>query len=602
MANAHARPDGSPPAREPAHEAAPAQDLHARAEKPARSSALGLVLLLVAAAVVRLLGLGRQSFWVDEALSFHYARPDDALTWEHLLDNLHGPLHAFVLHFWMRIAGTSEAMVRLPSVVASLLAVLAFWFLIRRVWGARLAWIASALLAVSPFHVWYAQEARNYSFLILFAILAQWALHRVLSEGPRPRALALYGLALLGGFLSNLSMAFLLLPHGARLLWLERAGPRRERVPEAGPLPEAQRQAVAQRRHVVGSVVLVWALVAVCLSPWAVRFYRYQVMPSALLTTDEVPTEEKLRSETTDTLLGLPYTAFVFAGGHALGPSRRELWTAGPLDATRGHVGMIALTAVVFGSLWIAGFIRCLRRGRREALGLLLWQVLPLLALLLIASRNVKVINPRYAAVAFPAFVATVAWGVSRARLSQLAFSAAVLISLVSLGRGLTMEEYDKEDYRAASAWLLEEMQAGDAFLRLAVDHPLRLVYMRAPLRGDPPPVWRDLGALVSWKGNPRIRGQGPDSYEHMLQSWQPGQKLFLFLAREFVPDPAGALEADLRRRGRLLGERRWTGVRVLVLERLPGERETADGHRGPGLEEHEAGNAQHGPGQEERG
>ncbi len=525
---------------------APAVVAPAVAAPAGRAHYAWFALLLVAALALRLIGLGSQSLWVDEAFSVNYAKPYAPLTFSDLLDNMHGPLHALVLHAWIRVAGTSEAMLRLPSVAASLLAILAFWLFARRRWGARVAWLGSALLAVSPFHIWYAQEVRNYSFLILFAILAEWAFDNLLRDGPSLQRLAVYGFALLGGFWSNFSMAFLVAQQAVRLLALS----------------------PGRSRALVARVALVWLIVIVCLSPWAARFYRYQVKPSALLTTSAVETEEKLRTETTDTPLGLPYTLFTFAAGHSLGPSRRELWTLGPWNAVKTHWPAIAAAAALFGALWMAGIARAWRADRRGALALLLWQALPLLLLLFIASRNVKVINPRYAAVAFPAFVATIAFGIPRGKRGLIAATLVLALSLLSVMRGLFIESYHKEDYRGAAAWLRSELRTGDAFLSIAIDQPIRIVYMREELEGSSPKGWVDFGRVVMRQGAAALRGHGPDSYANMLDSWEPGQRLFVLFAREWIPDPQGALEADLRNRARVIEERRWAGVRVLVLEK----------------------------------
>ncbi|MBM3317747.1 MAG: hypothetical protein FJY75_07825, partial [Candidatus Eisenbacteria bacterium] len=131
------------------------------------------------------------------------------------------------------------------------------------------------------------------------------------------------------------------------------------------------------------------------------------------------------------------------------------------------------------------------------------------------------------------------------------------------------LERYHKEDYRSASRYLLSELSPGDAFVSLAVDLPLRNYYMRAPLRGRAPVPWQDMGRLVNWRGRIALKGQGPDSYEEkLLAAWEPGRRLFVFLAREWVTDPGGVLERDLRRRGDLVAEASWPGTRVLVLER----------------------------------
>ncbi len=515
--------------------------------RPAATSPLGgrtwiaFLALLAIVLLLRVIGLGHQSLWVDEADSFSYAKPDSPMTLRHIVANLHGPLHAIILHYWIKLAGTSEAALRFPSLVASVAAWIAFWFFARRAWGLRIAWIGGVLLAVAPFHIWYAQEARNYAFMILFAILAEWGFYRVLHEGPRGRLLLAYGAALLGGFLSNRSMAFLLLPQGVRLLLALRGGPPR----------------------LLPRVLAVWAVVALCMLPTVIWSYRAEVQPSHLLSTEEVPEEERLRSETTDSPLGIPYTFYSFATGYSWGPSRREMWELGPWQAVRDNLALVGVAALVFGFLWISGIVRTWKTERRTAVWLLLWQLLPLIALYFLAWRNVKVVNPRYAAIAFPAFIATVAHGVPGRRLGMLALGAAVVISLCSVGYTLMDPKYQKEDYRAAAHWLEQTLEPGDAYLSVAVDLPLRHYYLRAALQGKRPVPWSNLGKVVVWKGRISKRYA-----TEVLPAWTPGRRLFVVLARPWVTDPHGELEAELRRQGRLLQERAWNGVRVLVLER----------------------------------
>jgi 4-amino-4-deoxy-L-arabinose transferase-like glycosyltransferase len=506
--------------------------------RAARRDRIALAAVLALALLVRLIGLGRQSIWVDEAYSFNYARPDGPLTARLLLENLHGPLHAMILHEWIKLFGTSEISIRFPSVLASLGSLAVFFFLARRRWGRSVAWVGLILMTLAPFHVWYAQESRNYAFLILFALLAEWAYERVAREGPRGANLARYGLALLAGFLSNLSMALLVLVHAAR-------------------------PAGARLR---GRLILVWALVALCLTPWGIAFYQRQVRPSELLTTEAPASEEKLRQGTTDTPLGIPYTIYTFATGFSFGPSRREMWLNGPLRAVRHDLGMILLAAAVFGTLWLRGVRRVWRANRSEAISLLVWQALPVLAVFAISLRNLKVINPRYAAVAYPAFVATLALGVPgrRGRLGYAVFAGALVISIVSLVRAFALPTYWKEDTRDAAAWLRRNLAPGDALVTLAVDMPLRDYYMREELHGKRPVAWENLGRIVVW------RGRFAKRYEaEVLPAWTPGRRLFVFVEREWAVDPRGEMERDLLSRGRLLEERHWPGARVLVLERL---------------------------------
>jgi hypothetical protein len=84
--------------------------------------------------------------------------------------------------------------------------------------------IAAALVAFNPFFVWYSQEARSYSLLVLLAALSLLFLGRAL-RNPTPRALALWSLTAALALLTHYFAAFLLVPEA---LWLLRVHRGRE--------------------------------------------------------------------------------------------------------------------------------------------------------------------------------------------------------------------------------------------------------------------------------------------------------------------------------------------------------------------------------------
>jgi len=133
--------------------------------------ALGAIVALAAA--LRFWGLGRQGLWWDEGYSVNWSR----LGYGQVLDILrnrdfHPPLYYFGLHLWMQLFGTSDAAVRSLSAFAGLGAVLAIYALGRDLHSRRAGLVAAALLAVSSFAVYYSQEARSYSVLLLASILS----------------------------------------------------------------------------------------------------------------------------------------------------------------------------------------------------------------------------------------------------------------------------------------------------------------------------------------------------------------------------------------------------------------------------------------------
>src|SRR5262249_36521377 len=150
--------------------------------------------------------LGGQSFWIDEVLSYTWIQEIDTRGVRELVTDIHGPLHAFVIWLVAHVS-RSEAALRSPSMVAGTAAGAAVGLLGRALWGARAGLVAAALLAVSPFALYYSQECRNYAFTILFATCSLWGALRFFQAPNARRAFALV-LAEWAGIVSNLNGLF----------------------------------------------------------------------------------------------------------------------------------------------------------------------------------------------------------------------------------------------------------------------------------------------------------------------------------------------------------------------------------------------------------
>jgi mannosyltransferase len=147
----------------------------AAAERKAAAYKLMVVGLVLVALVMRLYLLGEKSVWLDEAFSIALARHDlGELLRLTMTSDTHPPLYYIVLHFWL-VFGESETMVRLLSVLFSVAAVPLMFRVGRELYGDnRAGLLAAAILAFSPFQVWYAQETRMYAMLT-FLVLASAA-------------------------------------------------------------------------------------------------------------------------------------------------------------------------------------------------------------------------------------------------------------------------------------------------------------------------------------------------------------------------------------------------------------------------------------------
>ncbi|MGH2452676.1 MAG: glycosyltransferase family 39 protein [bacterium] len=185
---------------------------------------LGLTLVLLAAAGLRLWQLGGKSLWFDEAYSLFIAQQPilEVLRLVRTHDT-HPPLYYLMLHGWMALAGRSEVAVRFPSVAIGVATALLTFQLARRLAGDRVGILAAALMAFSPFHIASSQEARMYPLLTAFGLGASYALWLALEEGRRRHWIAYVGLMLLA--LGSHHLAFLLLAaHGLYVILVHRNG------------------------------------------------------------------------------------------------------------------------------------------------------------------------------------------------------------------------------------------------------------------------------------------------------------------------------------------------------------------------------------------
>jgi len=141
----------------------------------------GLVLLAFALRACR---LDYQSLWRDEVDALRFALfPLPKLLGTFTQGGWNGPLYFPLLRVWVAGAGQTEFALRFPSLLGGVLAVPLTYALGRRMGSHRLAILGSLLVAVSPYLVWYSQEAKMYALLTAGALLSWYLYLRSLEEG-----------------------------------------------------------------------------------------------------------------------------------------------------------------------------------------------------------------------------------------------------------------------------------------------------------------------------------------------------------------------------------------------------------------------------------
>jgi uncharacterized membrane protein len=161
-----------------------------RAKAPAKPEAwhmAALAAIFAAGMVLRLYDLGSESIWYDELWAVRIARMEPLEIVRASLGDNNPPLYYLGLHYWMLLAGDSELAIRLPSAIASALAVPVIYGIGRLLFGRTAGLMAASILALSAYQVRYAQEARGYALLVFLGLASFYFLLRLLDDGKRSR-------------------------------------------------------------------------------------------------------------------------------------------------------------------------------------------------------------------------------------------------------------------------------------------------------------------------------------------------------------------------------------------------------------------------------
>lgn len=182
-----------------------------------------VVILTLAGALLRFYAIGRQGFWYDESytvLLVHFG-PGEMLR---LIPQLEStpPLYYCVAWVWARIFGFGPAGLKSLSALCGVLTIpIIYAAALKLLPSRRAALIVGALVAFNPLLIWYSQEARAYSMLVMWSACTLLAFAYV-RERPRRMAVAYWALACALAMATHYYALILILPEAAWLLYEHR--------------------------------------------------------------------------------------------------------------------------------------------------------------------------------------------------------------------------------------------------------------------------------------------------------------------------------------------------------------------------------------------
>jgi mannosyltransferase len=361
-----------------------------------------LAALVAIGAVLRLGTIASQSYWLDEAATVHEIQ----LGFGALLHQVHvnettPPLYFILAWLWAKVFGTSEAGLRSLSALLGTAAIPIAYRCGRELVSRAAGLVAAALVTLSPFMIWYSQEARSYMLFIVLCGLSFLFFARALRD-PSHRNIAWWTLSSAAAILTHFFAGFLIAPEGIWLL-------------------------LAIRRR------------ATLLAAVAVSAVQIAVLPLAVGDTSHplqwikaFPLSVRIKQVPVDLGLGSLYQSSL---------------------VTDGLLGAAVLVAVVVALLAFGGD----RRRRRAAVLAAALAAFVILVPILLAQFGSDYVVPRNFAPAWIplAVLLGVACTVRRARLAGYALAAVLLVSFVYANIRIGDEpQYQRPDWRGVAAAL----------------------------------------------------------------------------------------------------------------------------------------------------
>lgn len=391
-----------------------------------------LVLTLVHLSVM-LFGIGRQNLWVDEVTSLEVARSSftEMARFFRMVPEQH-PLYYLLLRGWLSL-GTSEAALRLLSVLFGVTSLWTLYFLTRSLFDETLAKLAALLLCFSPFYLFYAQEARMYTLLGFLALVTSYAFVGLVRFASTPWA-ALYVASGILGVYTHIFFFFLLAAHSCFLILRDR---------RLG----ADFLRVAACQGVVGVTYVPWAVLLLFHMPKG-HFWK----------------------GTQHIIFGVPYTFFRFSLGYSELLANYQ-WKERIGQLLLDNSVLLFLSSIAFGGLVISG-VAYLKRAGQHGLFVLTCLLAPM-AIALLISMKVILMGERYFVVSFPFYVIVLAagmrslWAGDRARRTVAVVITVLYVSIIGrcFYNYFGNPEFGKEQWREVAAYVSDHRQDGDLIL-----------------------------------------------------------------------------------------------------------------------------------------
>jgi len=385
-------------------------------------------MMILLATAMRLFHLGKQSLWLDEALSFAIAVVPLKISLENILTTgVNVPLYFLLLRL-VALIGQNETILRFPSVVFAVLSIAMMYQIGRLYLGRPVGLLGAFFLALNPFHLWYSQEARMYATAVFFVLGTTYFFLRAIRENT-------------GRTWAGL-VIFSALAYGTHYFALQ--------------IALVQFVFILCRFRTLHRVLRKWAicqgLAFLPLIPWLIAYFSQDVVALGIGWI------------TRPALLAPLQTLWAFSSNYG-----------GSLTP----IGLLLLCLLL-----LQGFLTRHPVHRDQKLFLALWLGLPIMVTWLISQRR-PIYDHRYLIVVLPAYLVLLAYGV--VSVPHRILKWALAITLVAIMASSSIRIYFdpiflKQDWRGAANYVQSSAQANDV---IAVERFEDIAALKYYYKGD---------------------------------------------------------------------------------------------------------------------
>ena len=502
---------------------------------------------LLAVAGLTLLGFGirlaefDQSLLGDELSTYwivHGHSLGDVLSSVRSNDEITPPLY-FVLGWASLKLGPDPEWVRLPSLLAGTATIPLVYLLGARTVSRSTGVVAAAVIALSPFMIYYSVEARSYALMIALLTASTVALLAALDSG-RGRWWFAYAACSCGALLSHYTSVF---PLAAQFAWV-----------------------VWAHREAIRELLLSNLGVLIGFSPWIPGFIADNNSPTtAILSALQPFTLDAVRFALEQWAVGYPYVRLESVPGVA--------------------AGVLLIAGLLIGAVGGAPRARQSLRGSSRGLSGALGRIPPrliLIALLAVATPlgeavysalGTNLLGARNLNASSPGLAVAIGAIVTSAALPLAIAAVALVLSGFGLAAAKSLDsEVGRIDYAGAARLIEARWGSGDVIVDAATLTPVPLTGLDVYL----PPGHREFRLGLPRSDHPFMIGDPvPPPNRQIAAALDAARGKSIFLVTHVDLSETTRQVADLQRRKRNLGERMLRrarpGFEVTYRKTLPG-------------------------------